>query len=99
MLHREAVIAPAGKVCIFRWPNALIRYRAARFIRFPKRLPDWPRKRTSDIADENITRCLFYIDLIYEDRELLVQQIAQLFPGEEMRFLFDTEYSAVYILE
>lgn len=53
----------------------------------------------ADIADENITRCLFYIDLIYEDRELLVQQIAQLFPGEEMRFLFDTEYSAVYILE
>lgn len=51
------------------------------------------------LGDTDNTRCLFYIDSFYENREQIVQEIAQMFPAKEMLFLFDTEYSSVYIVE
>lgn len=47
----------------------------------------------------NESRCLVYIDLNYEDYELMAQDIGNMFPDGQMRWLFDTEYSAVYIVE
>ena len=43
--------------------------------------------------------CLFYIDLNYENQAALVQEIGGMFAGRPMRYLFDTEYSAVYMVE
>ena len=51
------------------------------------------------LEGEDGSRCLFYIDLNYEDHNLMVQEIGSIFPGGQMRWLFDTEYSAVYIVE
>ncbi len=43
--------------------------------------------------------CLFYIDLNYENQAALVQEISGMFAGRPMRYLFDTQYSAVYMVE
>lgn len=45
------------------------------------------------------SRCLLYIDLYYENHDLLAQEIGGMFPNGQIRWLFDTEYSAVYIVE
>lgn len=42
---------------------------------------------------------LFYIDLNYENQDFLVQEISSMFVGRQMSYLFDTEYSAVYMIE
>ncbi|MDE6388504.1 MAG: hypothetical protein K2L82_11940 [Lachnospiraceae bacterium] len=51
------------------------------------------------IDDGEKSGCLFYIDLNYENQDVLVQEISVMFSGRQMRYLFDTEYSAVYIIE
>ncbi|MCM1173951.1 MAG: glycosyltransferase family 39 protein [Blautia sp.] len=51
------------------------------------------------LDEGEITRCLFYVDLLYEDRDPIVQEIDSLFPKSGIRWLFDTEHSAVYIVE
>lgn len=50
-------------------------------------------------SDADIARCLFYIDLYYEDRTSIEQEMRHLFPAGTIQWLFDTEYSAVYIVE
>ena len=51
------------------------------------------------LEGEEGSGCLFYIDLNYEDYDLMAQEISSLFPNGQMHWLFDTEYSAVYIVE
>lgn len=48
---------------------------------------------------ENASRCLLYVDLNYENHDQMAQEIGSLFPDGQMNWLFDTEYSAVYIVE
>lgn len=43
--------------------------------------------------------CLFYIDLNYENQDDMLREINGMFAGRQMRYLFDTEYSAVYLME
>ena len=42
---------------------------------------------------------LFFIDLNYESHDAIAKEIGSSISGGQMRWLFDTEYSAVYIME
>lgn len=59
------------------------------------RIPD----ALAGLDDEGVSGCLLFIDLNYEDYETMSQEIGNTLPDTKIQWLFDTEYSAVYVVE